>query len=68
MNDHDFQTMTAAMLQFGGSFVRDLALLMRCADYKNRARLIAAFDHIVTKFGPGSEPFAQMQQPKQVAV
>lgn len=67
MNDHDFQTMTAAMLQFGGSFVRDMASLMRKADTENRARLIAAFDHLVRQYGPGSEPFAEMQQPKQVA-
>ena len=67
MTDDDFKTMVKAMAKFGGGFVRDLAALMVRADSENRETLINAFDHIVTKFGPGSEPFAQMQQPKQVA-
>lgn len=67
MSDHDFQTMVAAMKKFGGHFVRDLAALMQNADAENRARLIAAFDHLVRKYGPGSEAFSAMQQPKQVA-
>lgn len=70
MTSDDFQTMVKAMAKFGGGFVRDLAALMVRADCENREALVNAFGHIVTKFGPGSEAFAQikqMQQPKQVA-
>lgn len=66
MTDDDFKTMVKAMAKFGGGFVRDLAALMVRADCENRETLIDAFSHVVQKYGPGSELFAQMQQPTQV--
>ncbi len=43
MTEEDDYGTTDAMLQFGGGFVKQLALLYRQADAANRARLRDAF-------------------------
>jgi hypothetical protein len=44
----------AAMEQHGGGFCRALAQAWYVADRSNKARIQAAFPHLVEDFGPGS--------------
>ena len=44
----------AAMEQHGGGFCRALAQAWYVADISNKARIEAAFPHLVEDFGPGS--------------
>jgi hypothetical protein len=47
VTDYD---VTEAMLKHGGSFVRQLATLIRLADEDNRRRLVAAFPEYMAKY------------------
>jgi len=44
----------AAMEQHGGGFCRALAQAWYVADGSNKARIQAAFPHLLCDFGPGS--------------
>ena len=44
----------AAMEQHGGGFCRALAQAWYVADISNKARIQAAFSHLIRDFGPGS--------------
>jgi len=47
----------AAMQQHGGSFCSALAAAWFAGDRSNRARIEAAFPHLVEQFGPSSSYF-----------
>jgi len=61
MNDREFQTMTAAMLMYGGGFTKALAMAMRLADSLNRHRLMKAFPELVEGYGPNSWFYEQVE-------
>ena len=61
MNDREFQTMTAAMLTYGGGFTKALAETMRLADSLNRERLMKAFPELVEGYGPNSWFYEQVE-------
>lgn len=61
MTDSEFQTMTAAMLMYGGSFTKVLAQTLRLGDSHNRERLLRAFPELVDGYGPGSWFYQQVE-------
>jgi hypothetical protein len=50
-----------AMLTFGGSFVQALARAWQAADYRNRAKLFAAFEDLFTEY----EEMARLQAERE---
>ena len=62
MNSAELTATICLMQTHGGSFVNAIAQALRCADPKNRQRLLDAFPDLVEKYGPTS----QFMQPKQL--
>jgi hypothetical protein len=50
------------MQQHGGGFCSQLAAAWFIADSSNRARIEAAFPHLLADFGPGSRFFNEVSQ------
>ena len=61
MTDSEFQTMTAAMLTYGGGFTKALANALRLGDSHNRERLMKAFPELVEGYGPNSWFYEQVE-------
>lgn len=56
-----FRTFTV-LQQYGGGFCSKLAAAWFAADGSNRARIEAAFPHLLEDFGPGSRFFNEVFQ------
>ena len=54
MNDIEVYEMICRMKEYGGSFVVAIANALQCADRMNKHRLIDAFPHYVSEYGPAS--------------
>lgn len=52
-----------AMQQHGGGFCSRLAAAWFAADSANRARIEAAFPHLLADFGPGSRYYPEDRDP-----